>query len=246
MQKISFNLYENRNKAVKDAYEMLAANIRISQKNDNKLTTIVLTSFNPKEGKTAIAISLAISLARAGLKVLLIDADMRKPARAKRLNMESYLGLTDYLSDNNAILEEILCETSIPNLTYLACGSEHNNIVGLLCSPRFDDLMSKVTDEFDIVLLDTPALSSVMDGAFIASRADGTILIVKQGATSLSSLQRIKEQLQKLNANILGVVLNKVNKRDYKIYFGAYNYYNTEKFAYSKAAEPQYRESGNQ
>ena len=92
MQKISFNLYEKRNKEVKDAYEMLAANIRISQKNDNKLTTIVLTSFNPKEGKTAIAISLAISLARAGLKVLLIDADMRKPARAKRLNMESYLG----------------------------------------------------------------------------------------------------------------------------------------------------------
>lgn len=225
MQKKTFDVYDNSNKAVKDAYEMLAANIRLINNDDNKLTTFTLTSYNPKEGKTAIAISLAIAMAQSGLKVLLVDADMRKPSRAKRLNKEAQLGLSDYLSEKME-LREALCETNIDNLSYLSCGSEYPNVIGLLCSPRFEGLIGLVKKEYDIVLFDTPALATVMDGAFIASKTDATLLIVKIGATSLGSLERAKEQLEILNANILGAVLNKVKKRDYKTYFGAYNYFN--------------------
>lgn len=228
MQMKAFNVYNNENKAVQEAYAMLTANIHIA--GGSKLKTFVLTSCNPEEGKTSLAISLAIAMASSGWKVLLVDADMRKPAAAKRLNTGVNLGLADYLN-GEAELEEALCATNIPNLTYLPCGNAHPNPTGLLCSLRLEELMEKVKDSYNFVLFDTPALTSVIDGGLVASKADGTILVAKMGATTLTSLKRIKEQLEKLNANILGVVLNRVKKRYYKQYFESYNYFfNPKKF----------------
>ena len=222
MQRKTFNVYDNANKAVQDAYAMLTANIHICS--DNKLKTFVLTSCNPEEGKTSMAISLAISMANSGWKVLLVDADMRKPSDAKRLNSGAQLGLADYLS-GEVELKEALCETNIPNLTYLPSGKENPNPIGLLCSTRFEELREKVQNDYQFVLFDTPALTSVIDGALVASKADGTVLVVKMGATTLTTLNRVKQQLEKLNANIIGVVLNKVKKRDYKQYYESYNYF---------------------
>lgn len=223
MQMKMFNVYDTDNQAVQDAYAMLTANIRIS--NDHKLLrTLGLTSCNPEEGKTSIAIGLAITMAHSGWKVLLVDADMRKPTACKRLNEGSQLGLSDFLADG-IDLDDALSQTNITNLTYCSCGNDHPNPIGLLCSDCFEELMAKVTNNYDIVLFDTPALTSVVDGAIIASKVDANLLVVKMGLTSLTSLKRVKEQLEKLNANILGAVLNKVKKRDYKRYFGYYNYF---------------------
>jgi len=229
MQAKTFNVYNNVNQAVQDAYAMLTANIYIS--NDQQpLKTLVMTSCNPEEGKTSLAISLAITMAQSDWKVLLIDADMRKPTAAKRLNEESKLGLSDYLSEK-VEFDDVLSETNIPNFTYCSCGNDHRNPIGLLCSARFEELVEKVKNEYDIVLFDTPALTSVVDGAIVASKVDATLLVVKMGVTNLTSLKRVKEQLEKLNANILGVVLNKLKKRDYKTYFGSYNYFfNSKRF----------------
>lgn len=223
MQTKTFNVYDNGNQAVQDAYAMLTANIHIS--NDQKtLRTFALTSCNPEEGKTSLAISLSITMTHSGLKVLLVDADMRKPTAAKRLNMGSLFGLSDYLS-GEVELHDVLCETNISNLTYFSCGNDHPNPIGLLCSARFEELIGQVRDEYDIVLFDTPSLASVVDGAIIASKVDATLLVVKMDFTSLTSLIRVKEQLEELNSKILGVVLNKVKKRDYKMYFRSYNYF---------------------
>ncbi len=229
MQMQTFNVYNNVNQAVQDAYAMLSANILISD--DQKLLrTFGLTSCNPEEGKTSIAISLAITMAQSGCKVLLVDADMRKPTAAKRLNTGSQLGLSDYLAEKIE-LSDALSETNIANFTYCSCGNDHHNPIGLLCSARFEEFTSKVRNEYDIVLFDTPALTSVVDGAIVASKVDATLLVVRMGVTNLTSLKRVKEQLEKLNANILGVVLNNVKKRDYKIYFGSYNYFfNSKRF----------------
>lgn len=233
MQTKTFNVYDNENQAVQDAYAMLTANIHISN-GQNTLTTFALTSCNPEEGKTSLAISLAITMANSGWKVLLVDADMRKPTAAKRLNKGTIFGLSDYLT-GDVELKDALCETNIANLTYFSCGNDHSNPIGLLCSVRFEELRDKARNEYNYVLFDTPALTSVMDGALIASKVDATLLVVKMGLTTLTSLKRVKEQLENLNANILGAVLNKVKKRDYKLYFESYNYFfNSKRFLKKK------------
>ncbi len=234
MQIQKFNLYKHENQAVEDAYAMLTANLHINS-SKYKLKTIALTSCRPEEGKTSLAISLAISMAYAGWKVLLIDADMRKPTRAKRLSEGSQLGLSDILA-GHVEMTDAICETNVKNLMYISCGSDQQNPIGLLCSARFRTLMNNVRNEYDFVFFDTPSLESVVDGAIVASNVDATILIVKTGFISLKSIARAKEKLDDMDANILGVVLNKVKKRDYRRYFSSYNYFfNTKRFFKQKA-----------
>ncbi|MDR3583746.1 MAG: CpsD/CapB family tyrosine-protein kinase [Desulfosporosinus sp.] len=233
MQAKTFDMYDNKNQAVQEAYAMLTTNILMSD-DQEMFKTIAMTSYNPEEGKTSLAISLAIMMAHSGGKVLLVDADMRKPTAAKRLNKSSLFGLSDYLAENIEF-NDVLSETNITNLTYCSCGNEHRNPMGLLYSSRFEDLVHKLANDYDIVIFDTPALSSVVDGAIVASSVDATLLVVKMGFTTLASLKRIKNQLEKLNVNILGVILNRVQKHDYKKYFGSYNYFfNSKRFVENK------------
>lgn len=225
----TFDVYNNKNQAVRDAYEMLAANIHINNIQKN-IKTIVLTSCNPEEGKTSLAIGLAVAMANSGWKVLLIDADMRKPMVAKRLNKGVQLGLSDYLSGRMA-LNEVISETNINNFYYLSSGTDLKNPISLISSNRFESLITKGHKEYDFVLFDTPALSSVVDGALLASKADATLFVVKMGFTKIPNLKRAKEKLENLNAKILGVVLNNVKKREYKKHFGSYDYFfNSERF----------------
>jgi capsular exopolysaccharide synthesis family protein len=227
MQQKKFNVYKMYNQAAQDAHEMLAASIHVLN-GQKSVKTIALTSCNPREGKTSMAIGLAISTAQAGWKVLLIDADMRKPNAAKRLNEGSQYGLSDYLT-GCVDFADAVSETNIPNLTYCSCGADSANPIGLLCSVRFEELMGKVKNEYDFIIFDTPAVATVADATIIASKVDATLLVVQVASTTLKSLTRIKKQLEDVNANILGVVLNRVKKREYKRYLGAYNYFFNEK-----------------
>lgn len=224
MRKFSlYNIQNNQNQAIRDAYNMLTANVHVNSIK-HKLRTITLTSCNPGEGKTSMANSLALSMAYVGWKVLLVDANMRKPTAAKRQNEGSQFGLSDFLVED-VELTDVICETNVKNLMYISCGSDHQNPIGLLCSDRFKDLINKVNNEYDFVLFDTPALGSVVDGAIVASNVDATLLVVRMGFTSINNIARVKDQLNNMNANILGVVLNRVKKHDYKRYFSSYNYY---------------------
>lgn len=240
----TFNVYNNNNKAVQEAYEMLTASIHILN-NQNKLKALALTSCNPGEGKTSLAINLAVSMAQAGWRVLLVDADMRKPTAAKRLNEGKQIGLTDYLT-GDVELADAISETNVSNLTYLSSGSDKMNPVELLCSSRFDELMDKLRTEYDFILFDTPALETVVDGTIIASKVDATLIVVKMDHTTLKSLVRAKEKLESLNVNILGVILNKMKKRDYKRYFNSYNYFfNTKRFLKEKSKRNIPLDEGN-
>ncbi|NBJ14705.1 MAG: CpsD/CapB family tyrosine-protein kinase [Dehalobacter sp. 4CP] len=237
MQIKTFNVYDNDNNAVRDAYEMLTAGLLIN--NNGRSKTFALLSCKPEEGKTSLAISLSISIARSGWRVLFVDADMRKPTAAKRLNAEAQLGLSDYL-EGRGRLEEVISNTNIPNLTYLSCGTDCSNPIEKLCAVRFQKLFEQVKIEYDYIIFDTPALESVFDGAIVASKADATMLIVKAGFTSKKSLQRAKEQLHGVNAKLIGIVLNKVKKRDYKRYYSSYNYFfNSNRFL--KKAKKHFR-----
>lgn len=223
----TFNVYDNQNKAVQDAFDMLTAKIHINN-SQKKLKTFALTSCRPGEGKTSLTISLAISIAHSGWKVLLVDGDMRKPTASKRLNEGALVGLSDYLS-GKVDFSEAVSDTNITNLSYLACGSDCLNPVELLCSARFRDLLERANSRYDFVLFDTPAMESVVDAAIIASNVEATLIVVETESTSLPNIKRVKGQLENLNANIIGVVLNKVKKYEYKRYFASYNYFHEMK-----------------
>jgi capsular exopolysaccharide synthesis family protein len=226
----TIDIYNNFSQTVQDAFEMLTLNIHIKN-NQRKIQTIALTSCNPKEGKTTLAIGLSISMARAGLKVLLVDADMRKPNSAKRLNgvgETSRCGLTDYLTGAME-LSKVLNKTNIVNLTYLACGFKHDNSIFLLCSARFEELLNELKNEYDFIIFDTPAISTVVDGSIIVSKVDATLLVVRVGLTIIKDLQNTRKQLEDLNANVLGVVLNRAKRRHYKRYLTSYNYFSNAK-----------------
>lgn len=215
------NIYAQVNRAVQDAYALLTANIHFSN-SAGDLKTLTLTSCTPKAGTTTVAINLAISLARSGWRTLMVDADMRKPGTYKRLVGKEAEGEN---ADPGLNIRGFSNNTTIPNLSYLSYGSGHDNPIELLCSPRFSEFIRDARREYDFVLFDTPALSSVIDGALIASKADGVILVAEMGKTKKASLIRAAEQLEKARANILGVVINNIIKRDYVKYAESYNYF---------------------
>lgn len=223
MQTKNFEIYDPENTVVRDAYAMLTANVHFSS-DRSSIKTLAICSCLPRVGKTTIAINLAISMARAGWSTLLIDGDLRKPGDYKRLNSDDMSGISDVIS-GYAALQDVLGATNIHNLTYLSCGNNTQDPVELLCSAGFEKVITKVKEQFDFILIDSPALSSVIDGALIAAKTDAVILVAQIGKTQLTSLNRAKEQLENANANILGVVMNQVEKRDYVRYVESYNYF---------------------
>ncbi len=152
----------------------------------------------------------------------MVDADMRKPATYKRLVGKEAEGEN---GDRDINIRGFSNNTTIPNLSYVSYGSGHDNPIEILCSPKFSEFIRDVRREYDFVLFDTPALSSVIDGALIAAKSDGVILVAEMGKTKKSSLTRATEQLEKAQANILGVVINNTLKRDYVKYAESYNYF---------------------
>ncbi len=227
MKTKTFNIYEQDNKVVQDAYSLLVANI-LFEKDKSKLKSIALCSCKPGMGKTTLSIGLAVTMANSGWKVLLVDADLRKPSAAKRLNAKSVFGLSEHLA-GIVWLDEALCKTNFENLEYLPCGENHPNPMSLLSSSAFNEFTDKMREKYDFVIFDTPALMSVADGALIASKADAAVLIAEMGVTSISTIKKAQRQLEKANTRIIGVVLNKVKKKHYKRYLDSYNYFNNEK-----------------
>lgn len=208
--------------AAEEAYNVLRSNIQFCGFN-KKIKSLVITSCVQGEGKTTTSFNLALSMTRIGLKVLLVDTDLRKPSITKLLGNNDSPGLS------NLILEQINFEdgiysTDVEGLSFIPAGDKPPNPVELLNSVNFDEFLLKAEDQFDMVIFDTPPLSSVIDSAIIASKTDGILLVTKPGSVGYRMGVRVKEQLEKANARILGVVLNKVKKRDYRGYCN-YNYY---------------------
>lgn len=218
-----YKIYDNLNLPIEESYNILRENIKFIS-SCNNIKTLTVTSCKPQEGKTTVAINLSIALARAGHKVLLLDADMRKPDAIKRLWSDSSLGITSYLNDEQEI-EKITYETSIQNLYYISSGPKPSNPSELIASKKFRELVVQLKEQYDYVIVDTPAIGVVIDGIAIAAFTDGTILVVSPRTVDIRVATYLKAKLIDANANIIGVVLNKVDKREYKRYFENYNYF---------------------
>jgi polysaccharide biosynthesis transport protein len=190
-------------------------------------TGIMITSPNAGDGKSSVSINLASSLAMTGKNVILIDSDMRRPVCHNAFGSLLQPGLSNHLSGSNS-LEEIIQTTEVPGLFFIAAGTVPPNPVQLLSSPMLQDLMQRLRQKFQHVIIDTPPIISFPDGLAISSLMDGVLLVFKHHSTSREAGRLAAQMLHQVNANIFGVVLNMAQaaKIKYGGYYGYYKYYN--------------------
>jgi capsular exopolysaccharide synthesis family protein len=215
------------NESLEEAFKVLSANIHFCDP-ENKLKTIAITSYSSGDGKTCISTNLAYTLAKSGVKVLFVDADLRKPMLFKKLISKDFKGLSNFLLGSSS-LEQIINKTQIESFHFVSCGIKTLSPGELIISPRLGDFLQKVKEIYDFVIIDTPPLGSVIDGALIASQTDAAIIVLSQNKTKCYNAVMMKEQLERANANILGAVFNKVHKMDFRNYYGGYDYIKTRK-----------------
>ena len=219
------------NRSMKDDYnyneaiKTLRTNLQFC---GNGIRVIMMTSSLPDEGKSDIAFALASSLTQIGKRTLLIDADIRKSVLVSRYQLEQEVcGLSQYLSGQKG-LDEIVYATSVENLHVVFAGPYSPNPAELLEEELFASMVKQMREQYDYVIIDTPPMGNLIDGAIVARQCDGAVMVVESGAVSYRLEQRVKNQLDKSGCRILGVVLNKMSMERsgyYSKYYGRYGKY---------------------
>jgi len=193
---------------VKEAYKVLRTNVMFSLPAQS-CKIIALTSAMASEGKTTSSINLAISFAETGAKVLLIDADLRRPNVARMLKDKSVPGLSNALLHFTG-LEEVIKKTSYANLDAIYSGDIPPNPAELLSSPAMAELLQRLAPKYDYIFIDTPPVNIVADTTIISRLAAGVVVAVEANATEKANLMNAIGQLEFVGAKILGFVLNHV------------------------------------
>jgi capsular exopolysaccharide synthesis family protein len=225
-----------------EAYKNLRTNIQLC---GHSIKVIMTTSATPNEGKSSVSFNLAVSFAETGKKVIFIDADLRKSVLVGRYKINKGIkGLTHYLSGMNSF-EEVAYSTNVENLYTVFSGQIPPNPAELLDSEMFSDLVKRLREEYDYVIIDTPPLANVIDAAIVAQNCDGAIFVIAANSTSHKFVGRSIEQLKKTRCKILGAVLNKVDLSE-NGYYGKYygNYYGKYYGKYNNS--PSESESGEE
>jgi succinoglycan biosynthesis transport protein ExoP len=209
---------------IAEAYRILRTNIQFSAI-DKPLKSIVVSSPNPIEGKSVTIANLAVVMAQAGARVVIVDSDLRRPVMHKIFNLPNTEGLTNVLLQDRPLVDGYLQSTEVENLQVLTTGPLPPNPSELLSSQKMTDLIGNLKEEADVVLLDSPPSLPVTDAAVLSSKTDGTLLVTDAGTTRRGAARRAKEDLMRVGANILGVVLNKFSVRGASSYYYYYYYY---------------------
>ena len=183
--------------------------------------SVVITSTGPGEGKTAVATNLAVALAQAGLRVLIVDADMRKPRVHTVFGQSQEPGLSNVLV-GNAKASEAVHTTTVTGLWVMPAGVPPPNPAELLGSKRFKDFLASLSQHFDWVVIDTPPVMAVTDSSVVAHMATGVLFVVGAEMTSRHAAQRALEQLEQARAKFIGVVLNRVDLQHNAYYYSQY------------------------
>ncbi|AKN31960.1 capsular biosynthesis protein [Clostridium carboxidivorans P7] len=204
---------------ISESYRTLRTNIQFSSF-DSKVKTIVVTSSGPREGKSTICANLAVVIAENGYKTILIDCDQRMAKLHKIFNTSNEKGLSDFLIDNIQFSEAVQ-NTEIPNLDIITSGTKPPNPSELVASEKMKKFIEDLKETYDYIIIDTPPVIIVTDAQLISTYVDGCILVVASSQVEKATAIKAKELLQKVNARILGVVLNKmdVKQKSYSRYY---------------------------
>lgn len=208
------------NSPVSENYRSLRTGIKFASF-EKDIKTIVVTSVRPCEGKSTITSNLGASMALSGSKVLIMEGDLRNPTVHKNFSIDNNAGLTNILA-SDVSYRLYIKKSSVDNLDILPSGPKPPNPAELLGSLRMKYLIDNLRYEYDYIFIDTPPVFLVTDASILSSYCDGTILTMASGETDIESAVKTKDTLLKVNANIIGVVLNKVKGENLKKY---YNYY---------------------
>lgn len=220
------HVHTNPKSAVAECCRTIRTNFTFAA-TKNPVGAFVVTSASPREGKTTVSISLGISLAQSGKKVLLADTDLRKPRIHRAFGLRSGLGVTSVLVGDKDVMEAVQ-ETKVPGLRFLASGPIPPNPSELLHTTQFTNMLERLREEFDIVILDSPPLVAVTDAAIIAPQVDGALLVVHTLKTARDAVKSALRQLKDVQAHLIGGILNDVDLNRQKYGYGSYYYYRSE------------------
>ena len=204
---------------VSEAFRGLRTNIRFSGV-DKPIRTLLVTSAGPTEGKSTTAANLAVTMAQAGLKVVLVDADLRRPRLHTIFDLHPRGGLTGSLLEGN--MDGRLQSSQVEGLKVLPSGERPPNPSELLGSRRLRGLLDELAKNADVVVIDSPPVLPVTDAAVLAQDVDGVLLVVDAGETKRETVQRAVESLRQVGAYLIGVVLNRVSTRRSGYYYQEY------------------------
>lgn len=189
-----------------EAYRALRTNIQFSSL-DKPLRTLLATSTAPDEGKSTTVANLAVAMAQAEQRIILVDCDLRRPTLHELFGLPNDAGLTSaILAPDDAALP--LQATEVPGLRLLTSGPLPPRPADILGSRRMEQIIARLREEADVVLFDTPPVVAVTDAAVLATRVDGVLLVLQAHKTSRERARQARQILEKVKANIVGVVLN--------------------------------------
>ena len=192
---------------ITEQYRTIRTNLHFASI-DKELNTIMVTSAGPGDGKSTTAANLAVTFAQQGKRVLLVDADLRKPTVHYTFNLTNSFGLTSVLTKQLA-LDEAFVDSNIGSLSILPSGPIPPNPAELLSSVSMDTFLKHVKEQFDQIIFDTPPVLAVTDGQIMANKCDGVILVVSSGKTEIEEATKAKELLIASQGKLLGAVLDR-------------------------------------
>ncbi|WP_147534476.1 CpsD/CapB family tyrosine-protein kinase [Bacillus marasmi] len=210
--------------SISEQYRTVRTNIQFSSV-DEEIKSIMVTSADPSEGKSTTVANLAVTFAQQGKKVLLVDADMRKPTVHYTFQVENIYGLTNVLTKIKT-LEEAISHTDVEHLDILTSGPIPPNPAELLGSKAMLEFLTTVEEKYDVILFDTPPILAVTDAQILANLCEGSVLVVASGKTEIEKVTKSKELLAQAKGKLLGAVLNnkKMDKSNYYYYYGTYGH----------------------
>ncbi len=211
-----------------ETYAILRTNIQFSSI-AHPAQVILVASANSGDGKSTTSANYALACAESGKRVALVDADLRRPTLHRAFGLENTSGLTSVLLDGASLDERSLIPTSHPNLFVVPSGPLPPNPTELLEWVGFDAIIEQMKQKVDVIVIDSSPLLAVADARILAAKADATILVVEQGRTRASALRAAYHATARANANVLGVVLNKVRRG--RSGYGSYYYYYDRSYA---------------
>ena len=217
LERVELVTWNQRPSLLAESFRATLASLLFSQANGSKTQVIAITSSSPSEGKTTVVSNLSIALAEIGRRVVVVDADLRRPRQHKVFGQANSWGLSEVLQDSVPVLEypsETLARrTHIPNLNIVVSGGGTGKAASLLHSPRLPELLKRLRQEYDVVLIDSPPMMQLADSRVLGRLADGVVLVIRSGKThqklALASVQRFHSD----GTRVLGTILNDWNPK---------------------------------
>lgn len=217
-------VYDNPKSTISEKFRGIRSNIMFSGAN-TEIKSLLITSEKPASGKSTITANIAITYAQAGYRTLVIDGDMRKPTQQNIFDLTNHSGLSNLII-GKVLQTDAIKETHIENLNVLTSGPVPPNPSELIASTNFHELFSKLSDEFDFILIDTPPVTTVTDAQLYAQNVRECILVIDGSKNEKNEVKKAKELLIKSGGKVIGAVLNKMTIEKGSSY---YYYYGDEK-----------------